>query len=332
MMYARIIAKLLDYIWFASLLLFVLETVEVNLWFSLALVLLVPLLFAPVEAVLYKLFGSTLGKIIFGLRFEKRLSWKTAFGIAFRSAFLIQPLFIPGINLLFGVLYLKEWRRYSKIRWNPPGKPHLVKKFPRFIPYALLLSTSLVVSLFSFASDWTFEEAYRIAKIERKDFFKKPGFLFSGDENWVKVSPENLAFSVFFPKNPAFTEVNRPVPKSTLTLTYQEYSHKDNLHYVLGYTTLPRSWTKWGSSLVFKGALHFLYGEGARVTHKKKGSHASFPAFEYEITKGKDQITGKLVLVADTLYKIEIVHKGELSQEENDAAEKFFASFAPRTP
>ena len=219
-MSARIIAKLLDYTWFTSLVLSILDSLEVNLWVSLSFIPFVPLLFAPIEALFYRLFGSTLGKILFGLRYEKPLSWKASFASAFRIAFLIQPLFIPVVNILFGLLYLKEWRRYSNVRWNPPGKPHLIRKFPSLFPYGMILSISLLVSLFSFLPDWTLDQVNRIVKIEERGFFKKPGSLFSGDENWVKTSPEDLAFSIFFPNTPVFSDTNRPTPKSRLTLTY----------------------------------------------------------------------------------------------------------------
>ncbi|MBS0585715.1 MAG: hypothetical protein JSR76_05385 [Verrucomicrobia bacterium] len=331
MTFTRIFSKVLDYTWFVSLLLFFLEEQQANIWFSLALILLVPILFAPVEALLLKLFGTTLGKIAFGLRYEKKLSWKDAFFLAFQAALLVQPLLIPGVNFVFAFLYLKEWRRYGKKRWNPRGKPHIVRKFPSFFPYACLVTLSLIVSIFSFTSDWVVDEAYRITSTEKPGFFKRYNSYFSSEgETWTRISPDNLSFSILFPKDPAFREITRPVPKSNLTLHYQEYSHKDKITYTIGCTQLPKSWTKWGSGLVFKGAFHFLYGDDAKVNRKKKTSHANFPALEYEITKGKEKITGKLVLVKETLYKVEISQKEALTEEEQAFAEKFFASFFPK--
>jgi len=325
----RLFARLLDYIWFFSLGLFALDFFNVDLFYYFLTIISLPVLFIPIEALLIKFFKTTLGKIVFGIRYSNRLSFKESFFIAAKKGILIEPLFLPIVNIFYLVIYLKELKKYKTKRWDDISTKTLIQKLPRRLPYSLILTLAVVISTICFIPDFTFNQIAKIFHIEKSIKYNAQEGLSFSRSDWVKVSSEELTFSVLFPKEPAYEEKKYDVPKSDRILTYKEYTHAENLQYSLGFVELPRSWTRWGSGIVFKSSIKLLAKTGT-IANKKKSTHMNFPSLEYEIKHAEGKAYGKLILVKNTLYRIETKHQSNPTDEEKEVARQFFKSFIPK--
>lgn len=323
----RFLARVLDYSIFLAIVLFSIDFLELDLYYYVFVAILIPILFIPVETLLLKFFRTTLGKILFGLRYTKSLSWKEAFRIASKKGILIEPLFLPVINIVYAFIYLREIKKYKMKRWDEVSNASLIQKFPKVLPYSFIVAGALFLTTVSIVPEFAYEQFAKICNIERtEDSFDPADPLAS---SWVKISSEEMNFSVLFPKEPGYNETNYDVPNSDRVLTMKEYKHIEKLQYTLSYVELPRNWTKWGSGIVFKSSLKLL-DEVGTVKNRKKATHRSFPSLEYEMDQQDGKAFGKLVLVNSTLYRIEAKHPETISAEEKKAAQHFFSSFIPK--
>ena len=321
----RICAKLLDYFWFWSFLLLIIDAFDGSLWLYAAMTVFLPLLFIPIEATLLFLFRTTLGKILFGFRFKRSLTFKESLYMTTKKALLLTPLFIPPLNLFFIFYYIKKYRK-SENKWDYICITPLERNFPKKWGYSGLCLLGIITSLIAFTPEFSYRQLNKVVSLEQPNFIKNKSFKFFSD-NWVKVTPDELIFSIFFPKTPKYSEKKHSVPRSSTVLVYKEYMHTGDLNYSLSFIELPSSWTRWGASLVLKGSLNFLCSHG-KIHHKKKCKHLSFPAMEYQMERDKHLFLGKLVLVGNTIYKIEVELKD--SATNSDDIQKFINSFHPR--
>ena len=114
--------------------------------------------------------------------------------------------------------------------------------------------------------------------------------------HWKKF--EAPTFSAFFPSTPVLTEVTEQ------NITLHEYKTEEG--FSASYAELPDTWTQFGSSLVFKGAINqILEHEPGELVDKENSEHGAYPALDYRILRGDVVTHGKLVLVNNTLYKLE---------------------------
>lgn len=278
----KIFSKLLDYVWFYLIAVFFLDLFEADLYLYIVTLALVPLFFIPIETVLLKCFRTTLGKILFGLRYETDMTWKKALALAWRSENLVQ-------------------KRLKKL------------------PYTLVIVLATALSALCIAPELPFK-----AKAGKEMF---GGASKLDTEKWTKVTPANNIFSALFPKEPEFKE--QTFPANSKNLLYSEYSLNDGLTFSLGHMDLPKSWTKWGSKRVFQGC-YKLVAKQFSVQDKQSSSHDTFPAYEYKMSDANKQYLGKLVLVGNTLYRVEVSKAGGITNEDMPQAYAFFNSFHPR--
>lgn len=323
----RFFARLLDYTLFFALVLFVLDYVEIDLYYYFFIAIITPILFIPIETILLRLFRTTLGKILFGWRYPSRLSLKETFFISAKKGILIEPLFLPIINIIYSIIYLREIRTYRMKRWDEVSKETLIQKFPRVFPYSLIVGFTLLLGVTAAIPELVYEQVAKVCNIDQSEQALDPSNPYSS--NWIKITPEELAFSILFPKEPSYQEINYEVPQSDRVLTFKEYKHVENLEYSLGYVELPRNWTKWGSGIVFKSSLKLL-GKVGTVKTRKKSTHRSFPALEYELTHKDGKSLGKLILVKNTLYRLETKYTASPSVEDEKVTQVFFNSFIPK--
>lgn len=288
---SKILSRLLDYLWFWSILLFAADILDLDILYYLIITLALPLLFVPIETFLIKCFKTTLGKFIFGLQYTETFTWKSAFLFSLKKA-----------------LFLKT-------------SSEVIQKKPKRLPHIIAITIATLFSLLSIFPDATLNQASKILpfeciqnlKIQRNGGVNCP-------DGWIKLGSQELPFSAFFPEEPKFEETKKPIPHSSTTLTYREYTHNE---YSLGYVDLPSSWTKWGSHIVFKASLQqILIRDKGSVTQKKKTLHDSFPALDYQIKRGDNITSGRLVLVGNTLYKLEVSNSPS-----KETSEIFFNTF-----
>ncbi len=148
-------------------------------------------------------------------------------------------------------------------------------------------------------------------------------------KNWIKIDNDNLNYYIYFPKKPLYKQSILDIPNSTKKLICDEYSYEDDINYSISSIDLPKKWTKWGHSLVFKVALKQIASRGI-VNHRKKTSHLQYPSMEYEIVDElQHTIIGKLVLIDSTIYKIEVNHNQTPTEDVRLVSKQFLDCFHP---
>lgn len=291
------LSRLLDYLWFISIVFFIIDILNLDLFFYLFAALLLPLLFAPFEAILIKCFRTTLGKYIFGLTYNDLFTWQTAFEFSFRRA-----------------LFMKT-------------KAHIIHKKHRLFPHLTAIFTAFLLSCLAISPDATLNQACKILPFEfLQDLKIKRNGGGNCPEGWSKLnSDKELPFLIFFPDQPKLEETIKPIPHSTHILDYKQYTFEK---YSLGFVDLPASWVKWGSNLVFKGVLQqVLSHEKGNLIDKRKTLHEQYPAMDYKIERSGETTLGRLVLVGTTIYKLEVVHPKDTKDNPKEEASLFFNAF-----
>lgn len=318
----RALARFLDYIWFYGFLLLVFDLFDVSYLFYLVSFIALPILFIPVEIILLKLFRTTLGKALFGFSYNKDFSWKTAAAVAGQKGFLLQPLFTPLVNLIYAVFYIKELKRYPENRWDEYKGIRIAPQKSSFFSKTLLIALAAIVTTFVTFPDPTIGRISSMVGIEVPAIIRKNNS--KNFEKWAKISEKS--FSIFFPKKPKFFEKDYPIPGSSTKLHVKEYHHEADLHFSLTYTTLPSSWTIWGSSRVLKTALSQMEKRIGRIQTKSMMKHDSYPAMYYVLKNGKKATIGKLILVKNTLYRVEATSSKDLDTNSHEIAMQFIDS------
>ncbi len=289
------LSRALDYLWFWSVIYFIIDIFDLNIAFFVLSTLLITLLFIPVEATLLRYFRTTLGKFIFGIRYNHPFTWKSAFRFSCRRAvFLNTPM--------------------ESVYQKPKRSSHL-----------LAISVATLLSMLSIFPDETINQASKILPFEFvQDLKVKRNGGGNCPDGWVKLSDTiELPFLAFFPETPKKSqEIRKELPHSTHVLVYKEYTQDS---YSLGFVDLPKSWVSWGSNLVFKGTLQqILSREKGKLIDKKKTFHEQYPAMDYKIEKASGTSFGRLILVDSTVYRLEATTTDE---SQKGSAELFINAF-----
>lgn len=325
----RILSKILDYSWFYGILVIFMDLFSAGIFYYIFAALMLPILFIPVETLSLKLFGSTLGKILFGFRYHRKLSFKESLTIAFKKALLIQPLFLPGINLFFIYLYIKELVKYPNNRWDSIDGSNVIHRRLKWHTNLACLLTALFLTTVTIVPESLLQRSAQIVGIESADFMTRFAVFKPGD--WVKVTPDDYSFSIFFPKSPDHKQTNYDVPNSERKLTVKEYSHKEDITYRLTYAELPSSWTFFGSSVVFRSVIKLIEKHEGTIHKHYKCTHNRYPAMEYNGLVKDGKLYGKSILVKNTIYRVEAISKNDLSDTQKEKVVKFMDSFSPRS-
>lgn len=153
-------------------------------------------------------------------------------------------------------------------------------------------------------------------------------------DNWIEFSPESKKFSVFLPKEPTPIAKTLLLPGGKGSLPYQEYQcqHLENCTISISYTILPDQWIRWSPSFVLKGALSILMRElrGPNLVGKSSNIFKNYPALDYEHYLQAMETAGTLILVGNTLYKIEMTYPMEKRESIRDDLSHFINSFTPK--
>ncbi len=329
----RSLAKCFDLALFAGAFHLLFQFLSVPLSVQGALILILPLLFAPLEALLLKCFGTTLGKAFFGLSYDRPFTLDSAFNLSFKQALLILPLFLPGINLLFIFFYIRELSRFPKNRWDELSKEKLGTYSKSKILRSFVIAFTLMFSCVTFAPTFSLNQISNLTGVDIFIEGVNTGYRIGNISNWKKVEESELAATLYFPNKPSQKIETYPVPKSDVVLELKHYIYEDAAHnYSFTAAELPKSWTKWGPSLVLGMGINYVVDKKTIVS-KRKCKHYDFPALEYKLEKSGKTTTGMLVLVQDTMYQIEFQHPTELaaldSEAEQNLLHAFFSSFKP---
>ncbi len=310
---SRFISRTIDYSIFYTLLL----TLHFPYVANLVLLLTTPLLFAPIEALLYYLTKTTPGKWIFGISLSKKLNLYSSFKLAFKKAFLVLPLLLSPLNIFYAIFYIRENREFKKNRWDKFEDTRVIQSNRQgFLKFICLF-------IFCFSMLYNYVPAKYTKHLI--DITSQQVSI----DSWVKVKDDNLKFSVYFPSKPKVEEKSIEVTDQNTTLEVTEFTHSDDVNYSLVSSPIPSSWTLFGSKYLFNAMCKPLEKHQGKVVSKEMCIHGGYPAMNYLLDNNGDkgQTKGTLILVKSTIYKIEVHSKKTLSQEQLKLADEFINSF-----
>jgi hypothetical protein len=138
-------------------------------------------------------------------------------------------------------------------------------------------------------------------------------------------------FAVQLPDEPTFEAKQLYIPEADKTLNYKEFKSFEgsNVYYTVSYMDFPSRWRFVSSSKLLNTAFDVLLKEDPDVEliFKNSVNHKSFPAIEFSMKKGNEEMSGRLVLVGNTFYKVMRVAPASLAAKEDSQFEEFIQSF-----
>jgi hypothetical protein len=325
----RFLARVFDYLLLFTVILFILGICDIYLTCTKLLILMaaLPCIWLPIEAVCLSLFGTTPGKALLGICILDQkghlLKLPQAWTRSVLTAWLSIVFFIPGINLYLIYHFLK--RRKNLFKWEILTHSKTVCKTGRLRKYlTLALFLSLIAGVY-FQDDL----------IGKFSFSNPLSFFSQAEKKWVKFTSPDGKFTAYFPKQPNHQLQHILIPRGHGELAYDELScmNDEKEIYSLSYATLPSEILKWKASLVLKGILRIVSSDASpgKIV-KQHYSKIQHPALDYCLRHQNGMETrGRLILIGNSLYKLEIKFTKETSNLEalEQALSTFINSFVP---
>lgn len=163
--------------------------------------------------------------------------------------------------------------------------------------------------------------------------FNDPVYGFSAqsrieNSSWIQYTHDKQGFSVYFPEQPE--EENKPlIPngESNLTITEMSASQKKGT-YAVSYLKMPKKWTIAGEKTILKVATDLIvkHTPGAELVSKEIGEYQGFKVVNYVYKVDNKEVTGRLLIHHQTLYKLAVEYPEGTNITEN--IKSFFSSFA----
>lgn len=242
---------------------------------------LVPLLWAPFEALLYSWLGTTPGKALFGIRVVGRSGKKPSFLSAVKQAFALRKNRSGRLNLL-DVPY---WRRYVGL-------------------------AAVVVGAVCFGLH---EQGTRLLGGPEKKVLPI--------EHWVQFEPKSEPFSLSLPVDPSFSAQEYEVSGAPAPLVHKDWSAHigTSTIYSISYLDLPKKWTIAGARTLLKGSLEMVVERtpGGILVEKNFTTHQGHPAISFRMMQDACEIQGVLILVKGRVYKASVTVPADLAAESN---------------
>jgi len=243
--------------------------------FYFTFALQVPLLWAFIEAFLLSSWGTTPGKSLFGVVVRDENGNKLSFFQSLKRAFFFGKR--PGV-----VQYTKKihgWR-------------YLV---------ALVIAVSCASSLFlgKDLSDVAVQFEKRMV----------------GD--WIQYASDDGRFTVNFPKQPKVESHSFEVPDSEHSLEMSELKAKSDAIFSVSYVELPKKWRIFSAGTLLKAAMEVVraHTPEAELLDTKRIKHKNYPAMDFQMKEGENEIEGRLILVGSTLYKLTVTYPPKAPRE-----------------
>ena len=334
--FTRFLARALDYSFlycFFILPLFFSSLLDHDL-LHLVCIFLVPLFWVPFEAIFISLFGTTPGKALLGIHVRdsacKKLSLKTSFKRSFLTWIKGLGCNLPILNMFLATKRFKQMKAQGVAPWDSQAATQFYHKKKRKL--RTLLSSALVF-IFSL---------FFVAEYEVRDVITSSNqeFLVSNvckKENWKTYAHPKGNYILEFPGIPEVSETKIAIPKSKDHLpfhTINYFSEDNTIEYNLTYTTLPDSWLKWNAALLLRGALKVVaehVSDHAKILKKHTKKYKNYPAVEFVMEKKNNQeCAGRLILIENVLYKMEVVYPKAMQTEVQDQLNAFLESFVPQ--
>ncbi len=330
---SRFLARFLDYSLFYSLFILPLFFTSLldNDFIHALCIILVPLFWIPLEALLISLFGTTPGKALFGIQIrdaqQQKLSFKTSFKRALFTWIKGLGFNIPIVNVVTG---LNQFNTIVKTGKSSIDTSLNIDVYSKKRKTLRTLLGSLLVGFFSlfFIAEYQMRE---VATSSSQTFFSNS--LFTKGANWTPYHDPEGSYSIEFPGTPETSSTQLAIPNSKDKLPFHAISYssnQDGVEYSLNYTVLPRSWLKWKASLLLRGALKIITTQMSQAKILKKSSqiYHNYPALEFVLKKKNDlECSGRLILIDNVLYKLEVTYPKEKEESIQQDMAIFLQSF-----
>lgn len=329
----RFLARILDYSLFYTLFLlplFFTSLLDDDLAHIIC-VMLIPLFWIPFETLFISLIGTTPGKTLFGIHIRdthnKKLSLKTSFKRALFTWIKGFGLNLPILNIVLGVRQFNTIKTKGKSSIDQELNVNVYQKKRRSLRTII---GSLLIAIFSlfFTLEYQLRE---VATSSNQEFFSKQ--LFGKGLNWSSYADPQGAYVIDFPGTPEAKLTQLPIPNSKDKLPFYAVNYKldkKGVEYSLNYTTLPKNWLKWKASLLLRGALKIIATQmsQAKIVKKSSNSYNNYPTVEFVMAKKNNlECAGRLILVDDILYKIEVTYPKDIQDSIQEDLNIFLQSF-----
>lgn len=258
--------------------------------FYFTFALQVPVLWAFVEAILLSSWGTTPGKLLFGVVVRDESGNKLSFLQSLQRAFFFGKR--PG-----SIQYKKKihgWR-------------YLI---------ALVVTISCASSLF--LGKGLTDVAVQFEK-------RMVG-------EWIQYASDDGRFTVNFPKQPKVEAHSYEVPDSQQSLEMSELKAKSDAVFSVSYVELPKKWRIFSAGTLLKAAMEVVraHTPDAELLDTNRIKHKDYPAMDFRMKEGENEIEGRLILVGSTLYKLTVTYPPKASHEMQH--ETFLNSFELKSP
>lgn len=319
----RFFARIIDYSLFIIAVDFICEASSVYFTDLTYFVMLfsIPLLWVPFETLFLKFFGKTPGKWITGLQVcarGKKPSLLEAWTRSFLTGIFSTMMLIPGLNiyLIYRGVKKKAFPWDSLTHLNVKGYPNRFR-----LILAPLVSLGLLTTIYF--EDEILEHSHKTGLLPAKSS--------KHFEGWGNYPSEKGHFTISFPSKPDSISQDLPIPKSSQTLPYEEMTYKsgEDYTYSVSYTILPTKWIQWKAGLVLKGVLKVVntHKTPGKIQKKLHTTHEKNPALDYWIKNGNEETRGRLILMGNYLYKVEMRYvPDDVDSEDIDATLSNFVS------
>ncbi len=126
---------------------------------------------------------------------------------------------------------------------------------------------------------------------------------------WVEYISEDGRFSVHFPKKPEVATKTVEVPNGD-PINLNEFKAEKDAAFSVSYLDLPKKWKLFSSNTLLKGAMNVIQDHmpGSQIIDKKIVKHKNYPAMDFRMKEGENEIEGRLILVGNTLYRLMVVY------------------------
>ncbi len=276
----RILARVTDYSLFYIFIAFSMSFLPyfLGVYTYLVALLAVPLLWIPIEALLLSRYGSTPGKALFRMKVKKDKGGRLTFKEALKQAAFLTPR--PGV--------LSQMRMGAK------------RKLAALVLSGCCLLTAL------FGKPLTYYSIGLDNKIS--------------NNGWMQYYSMTRGFTVNFPNDPKEQSKQLEIPESDKVLNYQEISSQQtkDVLYSVSYMELPSKWRWAGSNTLLKGALDLLVKyspEPSEVTDREIILYQNHRALDFHLKQGDNEVSGRFILVDNTLYKLTVIYPSSLNKE-----------------
>lgn len=134
---------------------------------------------------------------------------------------------------------------------------------------------------------------------------------------WIQYASDDGRFTVNFPKEPKQESHSFEIPNSKQPLELSEFKVKTDAVFSVSYVELPKKWRIFSAGTLLKAAMEQIYGHSpqAKLIDSKRVKHKNYPALDFRMKNGEDEIDGRLILVGSTLYKLTVTYPPKASRE-----------------